>query len=70
MRSPNEEDRTPPELRTGCGQPSFVQPELSNTMINGYGNSRNGGPKGANKDQNGVVRFVSFATRNYIHHHS
>jgi hypothetical protein len=28
VRSPNEEDQTPPELR-GCGQPSFVQPDLS-----------------------------------------
>ena len=56
MRSPNEEDRTPPELRSGCGAPSFVQPELSNSLGNSYGNSRNGGPKGANMDQNGVVR--------------
>ena len=55
MRSPNEEDRTPPELRTGCGQASFVQPEHS--MGNGYGTSRNGGPKSINMDQNGVVRF-------------
>lgn len=28
VKSPNEEDQTPPELR-GCGQPSFVQPDLS-----------------------------------------
>ena len=48
--------RTPPELRSGCGAPSFVQPELSNSLGNSYENSRNGGPKGANMDQNGVVR--------------
>ena len=26
MRSPRDEDGTPPELRSGCGQPTFVQP--------------------------------------------
>lgn len=26
MRSPSDEDGTPPELRSGCGQPTFVQP--------------------------------------------
>jgi hypothetical protein len=56
MRSPNEEDRTPPELRTGCGQPSFVQPELGNSINGGYCGSRNGVPNGTNMDQNGTVR--------------
>ena len=53
MRSPNEEDRTPPELRTGCGQASFVQPELGNAINGGYCGSRNGVPNGTNMDQNG-----------------
>ena len=55
MRSPNEEDRTPPELRSGCGQTSFVQPDLGNSINGGYCDSRNGGPNGTNGDQNGLV---------------
>lgn len=55
MRSPDEEDRTPPELRTGM-LPSFVQPDPKNTMNGGYCGSRSGGPNGATKDQNGAVR--------------
>ena len=55
IRSPNEEDRTPPELRSGCGQASFVQPELGNSMNGGYGGMRNGIPNGGNVDQNGTV---------------
>ena len=55
MRSPNEEDRTPPELRSGCGQTSFVQPDLGNSINGGYGDSRNGGPNGTDGDQNGLV---------------
>ena len=27
MKPPHEEDGTPPELRSGCGHPSFVQPD-------------------------------------------
>ena len=56
MRSPNEEDRTPPELRSGCGQPAFVQPDftsLGNGTSGGYGNNtRNGIPNGGNGEQN------------------
>jgi hypothetical protein len=51
MRSPNEEDRTPPELRTGCGQPSFVQPDLESSINGGYCGTRNVGPNGANGNQ-------------------
>ena len=58
MRSPNEEDRTPPELRTGCGQPSFVQPELGNSINGGYCGTRNGVPNGTHMDQNGAVRYL------------
>merc|ERR1719474_1415715 len=38
MRSPYDEDGTPPELRSGCGQPSFVQPDQ-----NGHANGEGGG---------------------------
>lgn len=51
MRSPAEEDRTPPELRPGSnGQPSYVQPDIGNgrrgsartkhipSQLPGYGN--------------------------------
>ena len=55
MRSPNEEDRTPPELRSGCGQTSFVQPDLGSSINGGYGDSRNGGPSGTDGNQNGLV---------------
>ena len=36
MRSPRDEDGTPPELRSGCGQPTFVQPlDQDNRTIGG-----------------------------------
>ena len=36
MGSPRDEDGTPPELRSGCGQPTFVQPlDQDNRTIGG-----------------------------------
>jgi hypothetical protein len=55
VRSPNEEDQTPPELR-GCGQPSFVQPDLSPTTGTGKPDNPTGRqmPNGSG-NKNGAV---------------
>ena len=46
LRTPNEEDRTPPELRGNGGAPTFVQPknyDIGNGIGTGSGGHMNGG---------------------------